>query len=148
MSKFENRFKLMIEKDISDDELAMAETLDPDTEMSEFDIEPTPDPSEETGIDGDLTQRVAQANADHARAMTESITNWIGDFEGFLQLLNGTDPDSIQSKLASAEPDTILDKMKQSEQRKIARVATELAALTESFKGYLAQTTNSSLKYV
>ena len=40
-----------------------------------------------------------------------------------------------------------IDRMK-SEQRKIARVATELAALAESFKGFLAQSNNSSLKYV
>jgi hypothetical protein len=38
--------------------------------------------------------------------------------------------------------------MKTSEQRKIARVATEIAALTESFKGYLAQTNNAQFKYV
>ena len=38
--------------------------------------------------------------------------------------------------------------MKASEQRKIARVATELAALNESFKGYIAQTGNAQFKYV
>ena len=38
--------------------------------------------------------------------------------------------------------------MKASEQRKLARVATELAGVTESFKGYLAQTGNSQFKYV
>jgi hypothetical protein len=38
--------------------------------------------------------------------------------------------------------------MKQSEQRKIARVATELASLAESFRGYLAQTDNPQFKYV
>ena len=41
-----------------------------------------------------------------------------------------------------------LDKMKNSEQRKIARVATELAGLAQSFKGYVAQASNPSLKYV
>ena len=69
-------------------------------------------------------------------------------FDGFLHYLNGEDPTSIQTTLANAEPDTIFDRMKASEQRKIARVATELAALNESFKGYIAQTGNAQFKYV
>jgi len=67
--------------------------------------------------------------------------------DAFLKKLNGTE-DSIQTALAASEADTLLDKMKQSEQRKIARVATELASLVESFRGFLAQGGNSSLKYV
>ena len=56
--------------------------------------------------------------------------------------------DSIQTALAQSESDTIFDRMKQSEQRKIARVATELASLAESFRGYLAQTENPSFRHV
>ena len=65
----------------------------------------------------------------------------------FLHYLNGED-NSIQSALSQAEADTIFDRMKQSEQRKIARVATELASLAESFRGYLAQTDNPTFKHV
>ena len=79
--------------------------------------------------------------------MTTQIKGWVTEMEEFLQHLNGTE-NSIQTALAAAEPDTILDRMKTSEQRKIARVATEIAALAESFKGYLSQTNNAQFKYV
>ena len=65
----------------------------------------------------------------------------------FLTFLNGEE-NSIQSALAQAETDTIFERMKQSEQRKISRVATELASLAESFRGYVAQTDNPSFKHV
>ena len=65
----------------------------------------------------------------------------------FLSFLNG-ESNSIQTALAQSESDTIFDRMKQSEQRKIARVATELASLAESFRGYLAQTENPSFRHV
>ena len=71
-----------------------------------------------------------------------------GKMEEFLDYLNGEEATSIQQQLANAEPDTIFDRMKASEQRKLARVATELAGVTESFKGYLAQTGNPSFKHV
>jgi len=80
--------------------------------------------------------------------MRSTLEGWVGEIEVFLEYLNGSTPDSIQTVLASAEADTIFDRMKASEQRKIARVATELAALNESFKGYLAQTGNAQFKYV
>ena len=80
--------------------------------------------------------------------MRTQLEGWVGEIEQFLEYLNGSTPDSIQTLLANAEPDTIFDRMKASEQRKIARVATELAALNESFKGYIAQTGNAQFKYV
>jgi hypothetical protein len=79
--------------------------------------------------------------------MIQQIKEWISQMEQFRDMLNGTE-NSMQTALAAAEPDTIFDKMKGSEQRKIARVATELAALTETFKGYLSQAGDASLKYV
>jgi hypothetical protein len=81
-------------------------------------------------------------------AMSAQLEEWVATCDEFLDFLNGTGPNSIQTTLANAEPDTIFDRMKQSEQRKIARVATELAALTESFRGYISQTENPSFKYV
>jgi len=80
--------------------------------------------------------------------MTAELQSWVDQCDSFLEFLNGTSGDSIQTKLANAEPDTIFDRMKQSEQRKIARVATELAALTESFRGYISQTENPAFRYV
>jgi len=62
--------------------------------------------------------------------------------------LNGDNPDSIQSKLANAEPDTIIEKIKTSQQSKIARVASDLASFHQSLLGYKAQSGASHLRHV
>ena len=141
MTKFENRFfKVLNEQD--EDREAMLSTLDKDTDPSEFDTDVS------APVDSnDPNAAAARAISERESAMTNQVREWIASMEEFLEALNGTE-NSIQTALANAEPDTLLDKMKQSEQRKIARVATEIAALTESFKGFLAQSNNVSLKYV
>jgi len=141
MIKFERRFfKCLIEQD--EDRAAMLSTLDRDTDPAAFDVD-----MNKQLPDGDPNAAVSQALSDRNNQMVEQIKSWVSEMEQFLENLNGTE-NSIQTALASAEPDTILDRMKTSEQRKIARVATEIAALTESFKGYLAQTNNAQFKYV
>ena len=146
-NKFGNTFFSILTEavdDFEDDRAAMEASLDDDTDPSSFDVDMEADPDAEP----DLNSQVATAKAQQAAAMESTIADWVLQFSEFLELLNGTSEGSIQSQLAQAEPDTILDRMKQSEQRKIARVATELAALTESFKGYLAQSENPQFKYV
>jgi hypothetical protein len=141
MSKFENRFfKVLSEQD--EDRAAMLSTLDKDTNPEDFDT----DTASPTDIN-DPNSAVSRALSEREAAMVAQVREWVSNMEEFLENLNGTE-NSIQTALANAEADTLLDKMKQSEQRKIARVATELAALAESFKGFLAQSNNSSLKYV
>ena len=148
MNKFENRFRAVLGEalDVDLEASAMAETLDGDTDPDAFgaNTEPSPEQSEHAQINA----KIAQAQSEQAAAMKGQIEGWVSQFADFLELLNGTGPGSIQTVLADSESDTILDRMKQSEQRKIARVATELAALTESFKGYLAQSGNSSFRHV
>ena len=141
MSKFENRFfKVLSEQD--EDRAAMLSTLDKDTNPEDFDT----DTASPTNIN-DPNSAVSRALSEREAAMVSQVREWVSNMEEFLENLNGTE-NSIQTALSNAEADTLLDKMKQSEQRKIARVATELAALAESFKGFLAQSNNSSLKYV
>jgi hypothetical protein len=141
MIKFERRFfKCLIEQD--EDRAAMLSTLDRDTDPAAFDVDMNKQLPE-----GDPNAAVSQALTDRNNQMVDQIKSWVSEMEQFLEHLNGTE-NSIQTALAAAEPDTILDRMKTSEQRKIARVATEIAALTESFKGYLAQTNNAQFKYV
>jgi hypothetical protein len=141
MIKFERRFfKCLIEQD--EDRAAMLSTLDRDTDPAAFDVD-----MNKQLPDGNPNAAVSQALSDRNNQMVEQIKSWVSEMEQFLENLNGTE-NSIQTALAAAEPDTILDRMKTSEQRKIARVATEIAALTESFKGYLAQTNNAQFKYV
>ena len=143
MTKFESRFfKVINEQDL--EKKAMTASLDKGTDPGEFDVDTAPPES----AAADLTAQAAKIKSAQSQAMAQELQVWVEKCDEFLEFLNGTGGDSIQTKLANAEPDTIFDRMKQSEQRKIARVATELAALTESFRGYISQTENPAFKYV
>jgi len=144
MTKFERRFFKNLHEQ-NDEREAFEAELDDNTDPGEFDVDVEVD---QTVVDEDPSVKAAQAVNDRNEAMKEELRSWIDKMEEFLDYLNGEEPNSIQQKLANAEPDTIFDRMKASEQRKLARVATELAGVTESFKGYLAQTGNSQFKYV
>ena len=145
MTKFERRFfKSLTEQAVEEREAFEAE-LEDDTSAGDFDVDVDVD---ETVVEDDPNVKAALAVSERNEAMRSTLEGWIGEIETFLEYLNGSSPDSIQTLLANSEPDTIFDRMKASEQRKIARVATELAALNESFKGYIAQTGNAQFKYV
>jgi len=144
MARFENKFfKVLKEQD--EEREAFEASLEDETDAGEFDVDVEVD---ETVVEDDPNVRAAVAVEERNAAMRSTLKGWIDEIDGFLHYLNGEDPTSIQTTLANAEPDTIFDRMKASEQRKIARVATELAALNESFKGYIAQTGNAQFKYV
>ena len=115
---------------------AMAQTLDKGTDPSDF--------------DGDTA-----AAADHMAAtskmqanMVSSLKSWISQLEQFSKFLNGTDPSSVQSKLKDCVPDTLFDKIRVAETKKIARVAMEISSLNEMLKGYLASSNNASFRGV
>ena len=144
MTKFERRFFRNLHEQ-NDEREAFEAELDDNTDPSDFDVDTQVD---DTVVDEDPNVKAAQAVNERNEAMKEELRGWIGKMEEFLDYLNGEEAGSIQQQLANAEPDTIFDRMKASEQRKLARVATELAGVTESFKGYLAQTGNSQFKYV
>jgi len=128
--------------EFDEDRDAMEASLDDGTSAEDFDTQ-MPDPAEAD----DAAMRAAQATSDLAMQMQQELEGWVSEMDAFLHKLNGQDG-SIQSVLSNSEADTIFDRMKQSEQRKITRVATELASLTESFRGYLAQTDNPQFRGV
>ena len=145
MTKFERRFYKSLNEQAEEERAAFEAELEDNTEAGDFDVDVEVD---EVAVDEDPNVKAAQAVSERNAAMRTKLESWVGEIEQFLEYLNGSSPDSIQTLLANAEPDTIFDRMKASEQRKIARVATELAALNESFKGYIAQTGNAQFKYV
>jgi len=145
MTKFERRFFKSLNEQAEEERAAFEAELDDNTDAGDFDVDVEVD---EVAVEEDPNVKAAQAVSERNEAMRVKLESWVGEIEQFLEYLNGSSPDSIQTLLANAEPDTIFDRMKASEQRKIARVATELAALNESFKGYIAQTGNAQFKYV
>jgi hypothetical protein len=147
MTKFERRFFKSLDtyNEAIEEREAFEAELEDNTNAGDFDVDVDVD---ETVVEDDPNVKAAVAVSERNAAMRATLEGWVGEIEKFLEYLNGSTPDSIQTLLANAEPDTIFDRMKASEQRKIARVATELAALNESFKGYVAQTGNAQFKYV
>jgi hypothetical protein len=78
----------------------------------------------------------AQLMDQHKVGQIKQLDEWIGQLDTFIEFLNGTSPDSIQSKLHEAPCETIFQDIARSEKKKIARLAAELSSLSESFKGY------------
>jgi hypothetical protein len=118
------------------DAQAMNQTLDKGTNPADFNTD-------------------AGAAADHIEATTKmqatmvsSLQSWIGQLEQFSKFLNGTDPNSVQSKLKNCIPDTLFDKIRVAETKKIARVSMEVTSLNEMLKGYLASEKDPKYKGV
>ena len=143
MSPYANRFKsLLVEKDdtintdLSDDQVAMQHTLDKGTDVSDFDVKNLPQ-----GTPGEPTMGGMQ------KKMYDELKTWVGRLDEFSGFLNGTNPDSVQSRLNSAESDTLFDKISTAETKKIARVAVEISSLSEMLKGYLATANDPKYRY-
>lgn len=94
--------------------------------------------------DRQMLQHAAQKEA----KMIKNLQSWIVQLDGMVDYLNGTEGNSIQMQLKQAVPDTIFDKMRTSEAKKIARVAKEISALAETFKGYLATSNSPRYRFV
>jgi hypothetical protein len=89
-----------------------------------------------------------QHAAQREMQMIKNLQSWIVQLDGMVDYLNGTDGNSIQMQLKKAVADTIFDKMRTSEAKKIARVAKEISALAETFKGYLATSNEPKYRFV
>lgn len=142
MSKFARNF-ITVLKEADLERNAMEGILDDGTNPTDFDTNMEPSPDEVQAQD-----EVADAMSRRNQQIINELQGWIDQIETFLSFLNSEDPNSVQSRLAAAEPDTVMDKMKQSQQTKISRVASDLASLHQNFLGYMAQTSNARYKYV
>ena len=79
--------------------------------------------------------------------MYDELKTWVVKLDTFAEYLNGTGADSVQSRLNSAEPDTLFDKIATAETKKIARVSVEIASLSQMLKGYLASANDPKYRY-
>lgn len=124
MSLFATKFQRLLEQDeASTDQAAMASELDKGSAPQDFDVQGAP--------------QVDQARASHNAAQKQTLQGWIQKVAEFVDFLNGTTDQSVQSQLAAASCDTLFEKVASSEKKRIARVAMELSSLNESLKGYL-----------
>ena len=147
MTKFESRFlRVLGEQDM--DRKAMEMSLDQDTNPSDFDVSA----NAQQGVDSEVSQHTAAAAEATARRHNEyvdQIKGWSSRLQEFNEFLNGTQG-SVQSIIAAAaseDPKTILADL-QSEQSRITRAATELAALVQKFNSALSTEKDPSYRGV
>lgn len=125
MSVFATKFYRLLEQDEdTTDQDAMASELDKGSAPQDFDVQAAP-------------QQIDQARASHNAAQKQALQGWIQKVSEFIDFLNGTTDQSVQSQLAAGSCDTLFEKIATSEKKRIARVAMELSSLNESLKGYL-----------
>ena len=129
MNLFTKRFHTILEaeataEDTPTPEEAIQSELEPGTDPAALGASPMP-PDVETAKESSLN------------AQKEELTLWIAKIEEFIDFLNGVNGNSIQTKLHSSGCDSMFEKIASSESKRVARVAVELSALAESFKGFL-----------
>lgn len=140
MSSFTKKFFTILEQDEpadvqpTPDEAAMASTLDAETDPASF--------------GADVDAQAASAVAQQQQQMISTVQTWITKLDEFVKYLNSPTGESIQNTLKDAIPDTILDKIRTTETKKIARSAMDLAALSQIFQGYLATARDPKYKGV
>ena len=106
---------------------ALADTLDNDVSPTDYLADPMADKM--------LQQQIDNRNQEIASV----IEGWTGKIDSFIEFLNGTNEDSLQSILAKAQPGTLFAKVQSSNSRKLASAAQELAALSQSLKSFVGQ---------
>ena len=120
---FRNQVIKLLTEDEEQDEVALQQGLDQDTDPMAFnDVPDVPVPSAEMSAVGKST---AQLN------------DWITKIEDFTEYLNGLSPNSINYELNRADCSTIMADVQRSETKKISRVAQDLSSLAQSLKQYL-----------
>lgn len=126
MSLFSKKFNYILE---ADDTPAPAPATDREAMAQQLDT------AAPTDFDVQQAGR-AKLVDQHKAGQIKQLDEWIVQLDTFVRFLNGTEPDSVQSKLHAAPCDTIFQDIARSEKKKISRLAAELSTLSESLKGY------------
>jgi len=135
MNKFGKKFLTFLEQDEqTPDEIAMAATLEGDVAPSD--------------LGANIDTQAAAAVAQQQQQMVQTIQSWITKLDDFVKYLNSPTGESIQMTLKNSITDTILDKIRATETKKIARSAMDLAALSQVLQGYLATARDPKYKNV
>jgi len=142
INAYERTFLKVLKEEPTPEEMtdreAMAQTLDDGTSPEDFDV---------SGADS--AQKHIEASSKMQQQMVSELQRWISELEKFSKFLNDpSNPTSMQSRLRSAIPDTIFDKIRIAENKKIARVSMEVTSLNEMLKGYLSSSQDPKFKGV
>jgi hypothetical protein len=128
MNLFSKKFGYLLEADVDekqpvpqDDREAMAQQLDT-AKPADFDVK---------------TMEREQQVDQHKANQVHVLETWIQQIDQFVEFLNGTTSESVQTQLHAAPCDTKFQDIARSEKKRISRLAADLSTLSENFKGYL-----------
>jgi hypothetical protein len=132
MALFKNVFTTLLEQD---------DKIEPPTDTPEGEsplegeLEPgtTPD---QLGAAVDPGQDIESLKQQSIESQKAELTGWIARLEEFKSFINDPNADSIQVKLQSASCDSLFEKIASSEHKRLSRVAMEISAIIEAFRGY------------
>ena len=132
MSLFSKKFNFILEADaeVNPQEPAPNPTSDREAMAQQLDTAKPED------FDVKAMEREKQIDQ-HKANQAHVLEGWINQIDQFIDLLNGTNSGSINTRLHAAPCDTKFVDIARSEKKKIARLAAELSSLSEAFKGYL-----------
>lgn len=153
--KFGELFSVLLEQDLNNkepaltDKEAMKTTLDKGSNPEDFDVnmDPNTDPSSSNDAALAASQQLADTITAQNGVMINQLKDWISRIDEFVDFLNSTEGDSIQVALAKSIPDTLFDKIRIAESKKISRSAVDLAALSETFKSYVTNSLDPKYRY-
>jgi len=136
MKTFTQRFFKVLQEQ---DELEGPVGPPPEADLGDVDAATASlDPATDPAAFNDVGDNPAQAYEKEQDAqMGSSLQEWIGSIEGFIDVLNGLDSNSINSQINNAACDSLFEDIARSETKKIARIAQDLRGLSESLKSYL-----------
>lgn len=149
--KFKKDFVAILEADLKEDisdKEAMAQTLDKGSTPEDFDANTSDMQMDDQDQALQASQDLMNVVNNQNQIMVNKLKDWIVRVQDFVSFLNDTEGDSIQNSLTKALPDTLFDKIKTAESKKIARTAVDLASLAETLKGYIVQSNNPKNRFV
>lgn len=129
-NKFQAKFLKLLQEapeldfDPAAEEAAAVDQMDDGVDAGDYAVDVDPDPN---AID-EIGDAVVRQN----EQMVSIVNNWNTNIEKFLEYLNGDQPNSVQSVLGNANPESLLGNLK-NQQVKIGRIASDLAALQQAF---------------
>lgn len=119
-----------------DEDIALPPPAPSEVDPLEGEVDPGVSP-EDFGASVKPGDDVVSAKKASLESQKQELKSWIIKIEDFIEYLNGVNGESIQTKLHDTSCDTLFEKIASSEHKRLARVAVELSALAEAFKGYL-----------
>ena len=121
MPKYEKVFKKLLEQDIPPEAMSDAEAFDasmePGTDPETFSVEP--------GAPG------------YAQKYVEKAKTWIAHIDEFSDFVNGTESDSLNKQFIDLDYEGSPFEGISKASHTLTRIAEDLAALTETVKGYI-----------